>query len=97
MKHLMSARRTAVRGSEAMEPASHLSLEVMRRDAKPMSHIEPVRRCAISGDSGVKMNAFATKTPSLISQPVQELLTVTRAPRRASQLDLANLDHAEGS
>jgi hypothetical protein len=56
--------------TELTNPESRLdlSLEVMRRDAKPISHIEPVRRCAVGSDAGVEMKALAAETPGLLGR-----------------------------
>jgi hypothetical protein len=69
-----------------------LSLEVMRRDAKPTSHIEPMRRCAVGSDAGVEMKALAAETPGLLGQPVHEPLAVTRTPRRRDGGDVVNVE-----
>jgi hypothetical protein len=73
---LKRARKERTRERAAEAAVLDLSLEVVRRDAKPISHIEPVRRCAVGSDAGVEMKALAAETLSLLGQPVHELLAV---------------------
>lgn len=90
-----SGRRIGVRANPretlSLCQALEVSLEVVSGDPQLVSHVQPVRRCAVLSYSGIQVQTFTPETLSFLPQPVHQPVGVPNTSLTGQRGDVVDV------